>query len=68
MTDEVKTVYKIDLKPMRVGGQGQSSERSQGNQQQQPLCQWGQVQGHPGIVTAFMQASNNPVVIMVKEN
>ena len=32
----------------------------------QPLCQWGEISGHPGLVTAFLQASNNPVVIMVK--
>ena len=29
----------------------------------QPLCQWGEVSGHPGLILAFLQASNNPVVI-----
>ena len=28
----------------------------------QPLCQWGEVSGHPGLILAFLQASNNPVV------
>lgn len=32
----------------------------------QPLCQWGEIQGHPGLITAFLQSSNNPVVIMVR--
>ena len=36
------------------------------NNRDQPLCQWGEVAGHPGLITAFLQASNNPVVIMVR--
>ncbi|XP_068628453.1 E3 ubiquitin-protein ligase UBR4 isoform X2 [Battus philenor] len=31
----------------------------------QSLCQWAEVPGHPGLVTAVMQASNNPVVLML---
>lgn len=32
----------------------------------QPLCQWSEIPGHPGIVCAMMQTSNNPVIFMVK--
>lgn len=31
----------------------------------QSLCQWAEVPGHPGLITAVMQASNNPVVLML---
>lgn len=34
----------------------------------QSLCQWGEVPGHPGLVTAVLQASNNPVVLMLTPN
>lgn len=34
----------------------------------QSLCQWAEVPGHPGLVTAVMQASNNPVVLMLTPN
>ena len=55
------------------GGQGNNSGNSNKNSSasnnmsssNQPLCQWSEVQGHPGLVTAFLQSSNNPVVIMV---
>ncbi|GIY36069.1 e3 ubiquitin-protein ligase UBR4 [Caerostris darwini] len=32
----------------------------------QPLCQWSEVANHPGLILAQMQASNNPVILMVK--
>lgn len=32
----------------------------------QPLCQWTEICGHPGLVCAMMQASNNPVIFMIK--
>lgn len=31
-----------------------------------PLCQWSEVQGHPGLFTCLMLHSNAPVVIFVK--
>lgn len=34
----------------------------------QSLCQWAEVPGHPGLVTAVMQVSNNPVVLMLTPN
>ena len=30
------------------------------------LCQWAEIPGHPGLVSAFYQPSNNPVIVMVK--
>lgn len=36
-----------------------------GKQAAQSLCQWAEVAGHPGLVSAVMQASNNPVVLML---
>lgn len=32
----------------------------------QSLCQWQEVPAHPGLVTAVLQSSNNPVVLMLK--
>lgn len=32
----------------------------------QPLCQWQEIVGHPGIICAMMQNSNNPVIFMLK--
>ena len=40
--------------------------KNKNNGTPQPLCQWSDVSGHPGLVTAFLQQSNNPVIIMVK--
>ena len=31
-----------------------------------PLCQWSEVPGHPGLVFAMSQVSNNPIVLMIK--
>ena len=30
------------------------------------LCGWGEVPGHPGLVTAVLQAAGNPVILMVE--
>lgn len=32
----------------------------------QPLCQWTEVPGHPGLVCAMFQTSNNPVIFMLR--
>ncbi|XP_044730066.1 E3 ubiquitin-protein ligase UBR4 isoform X3 [Chrysoperla carnea] len=34
----------------------------------QPLCQWMEIVGHPGLVCSVMQTSNNPVILMIKPN
>ncbi|XP_058454823.1 protein purity of essence [Malaya genurostris] len=32
----------------------------------QPLCQWTEIPGHPGLICAMMQNLNNPVIFMIK--
>lgn len=32
----------------------------------QPLCQWTEISGHPGLICAMMQTSNNPVIFMLR--
>lgn len=32
----------------------------------QPLCQWTEIAGHPGLICAMLQTSNNPVIFMLK--
>ncbi|CAH0722275.1 unnamed protein product, partial [Brenthis ino] len=62
--DSVKGTAMITLSSAAVqkeGGRGK-----QGGVQS--LCQWAEVPGHPGLVTAVMQTSNNPVVLMLTPN
>ncbi len=62
--EELTNVTRIDARttsaasPVAAGGKG--------SPQQQPLCQWAEVLSHPGLITAFFQTSNNPVIIMIK--
>ncbi|XP_061716898.1 protein purity of essence isoform X2 [Cydia pomonella] len=46
--------------PPKEGGRGGGKQGGV-----QALCQWAEVPGHPGLVTAVLQASNNPVVLML---
>ena len=55
-------IFLIQVHVQKPTGSGTNKN----NSGLQPLCQWGEVAGHPGLITAFLQASNNPVVIMVK--
>jgi E3 ubiquitin-protein ligase UBR4 len=72
LTDEqLSVVYQLQFKaapatsgPGSVvvsGGGGKNN-----GQQQQPLCGWSEVVGHPGLVTAVLQQSGNPLIIMVE--
>ena len=45
-----------------VAASASSSSAAPSNQ---PLVEWGEIANHPGLITAFQQISNNPVVIMV---
>ncbi|XP_045509182.1 E3 ubiquitin-protein ligase UBR4 isoform X10 [Colias croceus] len=47
------------------GGGGGPKEGGRGKSGAQSLVQWSEVHGHPGLITALMQASNNPVVLML---
>ncbi|XP_060810461.1 E3 ubiquitin-protein ligase UBR4 isoform X2 [Amyelois transitella] len=61
--ESVKGTAMITLSssaPAKEGGRGKQGVQS--------LCQWAEVAGHPGLVTAVMQASNNPVVLMLTPN
>ncbi|KAI8429562.1 hypothetical protein MSG28_000184 [Choristoneura fumiferana] len=49
--------------PPKEGGRGGGKQGGV-----QALCQWAEVPGHPGVVTAVLQASNNPVVLMLTPN
>ncbi|XP_043220427.1 E3 ubiquitin-protein ligase UBR4-like isoform X2 [Amphibalanus amphitrite] len=52
---ELDNLTQIQLKP---SGSGKPNS--------QPLCQWSEVIGHPGLVCSVTQSSNNPVILMVK--
>ncbi|VVD06116.1 unnamed protein product [Leptidea sinapis] len=57
--DSVKGTAMITVNAgPKEGGRGKSGVQS--------LVQWAEVPGHPGLVTALMQASNNPVVVPAK--
>ncbi len=43
-----------------------SSNGSKSGQNPQPLVQWTEVPNHPGVVCSMTQATNNPVILMVK--
>lgn len=47
---------------LQVGASTKSSSKCP----PQPLCQWSEIPGHPGIVCSMMQTSNNPVIFMIK--
>lgn len=36
------------------------------NGSQSPLCQWMEILGHPGLICAMQQSTNNPVIFMLK--
>ena len=89
MTEEIKVVFPLQVKPFSGSGVGDSvaatsvsnsnavsttamnknsSSNNNSSLSSQPLCQWSEIQGHPGLITAFLQTSNNPVVILVRPN
>jgi len=45
---------------------GGSSGKNNSSSQQQALCSWSEVAGHPGLVTAVLQQSGNPIIVMVR--
>ncbi|XP_047525824.1 E3 ubiquitin-protein ligase UBR4 [Pieris napi] len=59
--DSVKGTAMITV----YGGGGGPKEGGRGKGGAQSLLQWAEVPGHPGLLTALMQASNNPVVLML---
>ncbi|KAF4528052.1 hypothetical protein B566_EDAN016728, partial [Ephemera danica] len=61
---ELPTVFQIQL-TNKSSSNGSSKSSSQ-SQQAQPLCEWSEVPNHPGLVCSVLQASNNPVILMIK--
>ena len=61
VVEEIETLFPINV--TKTSGAGSTSGGKNGSQ---PLCQWSEIAGHPGLVTAFLQSSNNPVIMMIK--
>ena len=64
VSEELKLSFALVPKPAAANGGG--SVAAAAAAAQQPLCQWAEVAGHPGLMTAFYQTSNNPVVLMIR--
>lgn len=56
VNDGVKGIYHLDTN---------SASKSASKGPLQPLVQWTEVAGHPGLVYASMQTSNNPIILML---
>nr|KAG5693182.1 hypothetical protein BaRGS_014072 [Batillaria attramentaria] len=55
---KVSNLFPITFKCSNGGGKGGSGS--------QPLVQWSEVPGHTGLLYCMAQASNNPIVLMVR--
>ncbi|XP_064650064.1 E3 ubiquitin-protein ligase UBR4-like isoform X3 [Lineus longissimus] len=55
--DQMKNVFQVNYKSSNGGGKGSNG---------QPLVQWTEIPGHPGLVCCMTQTNNNPVVMMIK--
>jgi E3 ubiquitin-protein ligase UBR4 len=66
--EQLSPVFQLQFKASPVAGAAAAMSGSSKNngQQQQPLCAWSEVVGHPGLVTAVLQQSGNPLIIMVE--
>jgi E3 ubiquitin-protein ligase UBR4 len=58
--EEIDLIFPINVTKASSAGSGGGKNGAH------PLCQWSEIPGHPGLVTAFLQSSNNPVILMVK--
>ncbi|XP_042908898.2 E3 ubiquitin-protein ligase UBR4 [Parasteatoda tepidariorum] len=63
ISSQLSQMFLIQMKNNSANGNnsGNSSKPTP-----QPLCQWSEVANHPGLILAQIQASNNPVILMVK--
>lgn len=59
---QVINVFPVVLKT-NSSSNGSSKGSSNNNQ---PLVQWSEVPGHPGLVYCMTQSANNPVILMIK--
>ncbi|XP_068151498.1 protein purity of essence [Drosophila tropicalis] len=56
VNEGVKGIYHLDIN---------SASKSASKGPLQPLVQWTEVAGHPGLIYASMQTSNNPIILML---
>ncbi|XP_054720473.1 E3 ubiquitin-protein ligase UBR4-like [Uloborus diversus] len=62
MSPQLSQMFLIQMKNNSNNGNNSGNSKPS----PQPLCQWSEVANHPGLILAQMQASNNPVILMVK--
>lgn len=62
ISSQLPQMFLIQMKNNSNNGNNSSNSKPS----LQPLCQWSEVANHPGLVLAQMQASNNPVILMIK--
>ncbi|KFM56803.1 E3 ubiquitin-protein ligase UBR4, partial [Stegodyphus mimosarum] len=62
MSSQLSQMFLIQMKNNSNNGNNSGNSKPS----PQPLCQWSEVANHPGLILAQMQASNNPVILMVK--
>ncbi|RWS29818.1 E3 ubiquitin-protein ligase UBR4-like protein, partial [Leptotrombidium deliense] len=63
---EVDNLFPVEMKSSNGSPSNSNGKSSKDASVAQPLCQWSEVSGHPGLVLAMCQQSNNPVVFMIK--
>ncbi|KAL3276929.1 hypothetical protein HHI36_012295 [Cryptolaemus montrouzieri] len=62
-SNSLSTVFPITLPSSNSNSSKSNGSRSNAAQ---PLCQWTEIPNHPGLICCAMQASNNPVILMLK--
>lgn len=62
ISSQLSQMFMIQMKNNSNNGNNSGNSKPS----PQPLCQWSEVANHPGLILAQMQASNNPVILMVK--
>ncbi|RWS17081.1 E3 ubiquitin-protein ligase UBR4-like protein [Dinothrombium tinctorium] len=68
IVSEISNLFLIEMKSSNGSPSNSNGSKSSSKDASvpQPLCQWSEVPGHPGLVLAMCQQSNNPVVFMIK--
>ncbi|XP_015793075.1 E3 ubiquitin-protein ligase UBR4-like isoform X2 [Tetranychus urticae] len=76
VTSEISHLFPIELSnpnrdhgaspPSNGGSKSSSSSPTSTAPGPQPLCQWSEIQGHPGLVCAVCQPTGHPVIFMIK--
>ena len=68
VTEDERNELQIGpLHPIKTAtSSSSSSSSSSGSLPAQPLCQWAEVAGHPGLLLALTQSSYSPIIIVVE--